>query len=92
MSHHKSKTPTTHKAIYFTYNKPKTFIFVTTPNAKWKMQNTILLPPKLKLLFGEIPIKSRHETDNKSIYLDQLLNYVQVKNERELPKLQVVLE
>ena len=60
------------------------------------MQNTILLPPKLKLLFGEIPIKipieSRRERDNKSIYLDQLLNYVQVKNERELLKLQIVLE
>ena len=60
------------------------------------MQNTILLPPKLKLLFGEIPIKipieSKRERDNKSIYLDQLLNYVQVKNERELLKLRVVLE
>ena len=60
------------------------------------MKNTILLPPKLKLLFGEIPIKipieSRRERDNKSIYLGQLLNCVQVKNERELLKLQVVLE
>ena len=59
------------------------------------MQNTILLPPKLKL-FGEIPIKipikSRRERDSKSIYLDQLLNCVQVKNERELLKLQIVLE
>ena len=41
------------------------------PNAKWKMQNTILLPPKLKLLFGEIPIESKQERDNKLIYLDQ---------------------
>ena len=60
------------------------------------MKNTILLPPKLKLLFGEIPIKIpiefRRERDNKSIYLGQLLNCVQVKNERELLKLQVVLE
>ena len=59
------------------------------------MQNTILLPPKLKL-FGEIPtkipIESRRERDSKSIYLDQLLNCVQVKNERELLKLQIVLE